>query len=287
VSETRTVEFYKVSGSGNDFIALVEPAVDPTAEQISAWCRRGISVGADGLFVLRRVADGAAMAAVRMAYWNADGHSARLCINGTRCAARLAFDLGWAESETVIETGAGRVRARRAAPSEVSIELPPPAAEPHDLVLEVDGARHRGLFVTVGVPHLVLLWPRSLADAPVAELGARLRRHPDFGPGGTNVDFVRFPTPSTMEIRSFERGVEAETLACGTGVLASAAVGLHLGVATLPLDGLTGGGFHLRVTGELEHGRPVRWQLAGDARILERGELLADAAVQPAEPRCS
>jgi len=278
----RSIEFFKVSGSGNDFIALVEPAEDPSAEQIAAWCRRGISLGADGLFVLRRREHGAAMT-----YWNADGQPARLCINGTRCAARLAFDLGWAETETVIETGAGPVRAHRVAPREVGIELPPPTREPKDLVLEVDGTRQRGFFQTVGVPHLVLLWPKSLHDAPVAALGARLRRHPDFGPGGTNVDFVRFPTPSTMEIRSFERGVEAETLACGTGVLASAAVGLHLGVAALPLACLTGGGFLLRVTGEVSNRRPERWQLAGDARVLARGELLADAAVRPAEPRWS
>ena len=276
------MEFYKVSGSGNDFLALVEPGADPTAEQVAAWCRRGISIGADGLFVLRRNPTGASMT-----YWNADGHMARLCINGTRCAARLAYDLGWATGETTIETGAGPVRANRTAPSEISIELPPPANEPQDLSLEVDGARHRGLFQTVGVPHLVLLWPKSLAEAPVDALGARLRRHPDFGPGGTNVDFVRFPSPSTMEIRSFERGVEAETLACGTGVLAAAAVGAHLGVATLPTTVLTGGGFRLVVTGEIAGGRPVRWQLAGDARVLERGTLFADAGVQPAEPRWS
>ena len=274
------MEFYKVSGSGNDFVALIEPAANPSAEQIAAWCRRGISIGADGLFVLRRRDHGA-----EMAYWNSDGQPARLCINGTRCAARLAYDLGWANGETTIETGAGPVRANRTGASEIAIELPPPSAAPQDLVLEVDGARHRGLFQTVGVPHLVLLWPKTLRDAPVAALGARLRHHPDFGPGGTNVDFVRFPNPSTMEIRSFERGVEAETLACGTGVLASAAVGLHIGVATLPLTSLTGGGFVLRVTGEVADGLPVRWQLAGDARVLERGELFADAAVNPEEPR--
>ena len=95
------MEFYKVSGSGNDFLALIEPQADPSAEQIAAWCRRGISLGADGLFVLRRLEHGAAMA-----YWNSDGQPARLCINGTRCAARLAYDLGWAAGETTIETGA-------------------------------------------------------------------------------------------------------------------------------------------------------------------------------------
>jgi diaminopimelate epimerase len=277
------VEFYKVSGSGNDFLALVEPVEEPHGKQIAAWCQRGVSVGADGLFLLRRNATGATMT-----YWNSDGNPARLCINGTRCAARLVFDLGWCCAQTtVIETGAGPVRASRVSPTEVAIELPPPAEPPHDLALEVDGARHRGLFQTVGVPHLVLLWPKSLRDAPVAELGARLRHHPDFGPGGTNVDFVRFPSPGAMEIRSFERGVEAETLACGTGVLAATAIGLHLGVAALPLAVLTGGGFLLRVNGEAAAGKPLRWELQGDARVVARGDLLADAAVEVPQPAWS
>ncbi|MEO8502704.1 MAG: diaminopimelate epimerase [Acidobacteriota bacterium] len=279
---TGTMQYYKVSGSGNDFLALVEPPEVPSAGEIEAWCRRGVSIGADGLFILWQAGGDAVMQ-----YWNADGLPAKLCINGTRCAARLAFELGWATEQVVVQTGAGPVRARPTGDTTIAIELPPPAEPPADLALEVDGARHRGLFQTVGVPHLVLLWPKSLSAAPVAELGARLRRHPDFGTAGTNVDFVRFPTASTMEIRSFERGVEAETLACGTGVLAATAVGLHLGVATLPLDVLTGGGFHLQVSGEAVDTRPVRWELAGDARIVSRGVLLCEAGVQPPTPQWS
>ncbi|HSL83119.1 MAG TPA: diaminopimelate epimerase [Thermoanaerobaculia bacterium] len=282
--------FYKVSGAGNDFIALVEPPARPGAEEIRAWCRRGLSHGADGLFVL----EGAGPGAARMTYWNADGGEAALCLNGTRCAARLAFDLGWAAADGLltVETGAGPFAARRLGPAEIAVEVPPLAAAPEAREVEVDGRRHRGWAVTVGVPHFVLERPGGLADAPVASLGPGLRRHPAFGAGGTNVDFVRFadarpgprPDRARLEVRSFERGVEAETLACGTGVLAAVAAGLAAGRLALPAEAATRGGFALTVDGESDGGLPRRWSLAGDARIVARGELSPDAASLPAPP---
>lgn len=273
--------YYKVSGGGNDFLALIEPERDPTAAEIAAWCRRGLSLGADGLFVLRRQGAGA----VRMDYWNADGRPADLCLNGTRCAARLAFALDWAPGEVTVHTGAGAVRAQLLDRARVALGLAPPARPPEPRGVVLDGEQHRGHFVVVGVPHFVLLWPEGLAHAPVDELGRRLRRHPLFGPAGTNVDFVRFRAAQEMEIRSFERGVEAETLACGTGVLAAAAVGLQLGIARLPLVALTAGGFHFEVIAGASGS--AEWGLAGDARLLARGELLPEAAALPPPPRWS
>ena len=274
--------FYKVSGAGNDFIALVEPAVRPSADDVRAWCRRGLSLGADGLFALERAGSGAA----RMTYWNADGGEAALCLNGTRCAARLALELGWAAADGLltVETGAGPFAARRVAPAEIVVEVPPLAAPPEVREVEVDGRRHRGWAVTVGVPHFVLEQPGGVADAPVATLGAALRRHPAFGAAGTNVDFARFAAPARLEVRSFERGVEAETLACGTGVLAAVAAGLAAGRLALPAEAATRGGFVLTVDGEGEGGLPRRWSLAGDARIVARGEISPGAAALPAAP---
>jgi|HubBroStandDraft_3_1064219.scaffolds.fasta_scaffold01093_12 diaminopimelate epimerase len=296
-----TMPFFKVSGSGNDFLALPEPAAPPPAERIRAWCRRGISLGADGLFTLRR--EGAEVA---MEYWNADGLPADLCLNGTRCAAQLAFHLGWAQGRATVRTAAGRFDARRLDEGSVALGVPAPAAAPAEIRVEVEGRTWSGWRIDVGVPHLVLLWPEDLAAAPVVSLGGPLRRHPAFAPAGANVNFVRFPTPHRMEIRTYERGVEDETLSCGTGVLAAAAVGLALGAATLPLAVATRGGFELEVAaagsaawakglaGEweadaeghagksetgAEHaaGAPRCWTLAGDARIVARGELLAGA----------
>lgn len=274
-------EFFKLSGGGNDFLALAEPSVAPPAESIRAWCRRGVSVGADGLFILRRSPGGTAMD-----YFNADGLPADLCLNGTRCAAQLAFLLGWAADRVDVETGAGRVAACRLDDYRVRLELPAPET-PREQTVEIDGISCAGLRLKVGVPHFVLLWD-DLEHAPVRELGAAIRRHAAFEPEGTNVNFVRYPADSSgrhrMEIRTFERGVEDETLACGTGVLAGAAAGLATGRIELPVRALTRGGFTLEVEGDsraLENGR---WLLAGDARVVARGRLLPPAGVEPAPP---
>ena len=273
-----------LSGGGNDFLALAAPVREPTAGEIRAWCARGLSLGADGLFTLQPTDTGG----VRMRYWNADGHPAALCLNGTRCAARLAIHLGWSAGRFPVETDAGTFAATAVAPTEIALQLPAPDELPHRRTLEVDGRLYDGWFVTVGVPHLVLVWPESLALAPVASLGARLRAHPDFAPGGTNVDFVRFPARHRMEIRSFERGVEAETLACGTGVLASTAVGLQLDLACLPLAATTLGGFTLTVDGRTADSAPRHWSLAGDARLLGTIEPSPEAGVPaPSAPQWS
>ena len=270
--------FFKVSGSGNDFLALVEEAA-PSPEAIQAWCRRGISLGADGLFILRRSPDG-----VVMDYFNSDGYPADLCLNGTRCAAQLAFHLGWAEDAMMdaitIRTGAGTVAARRGDATRVTLELPAPET-PLPMLLEVDGIRCAGYGVRVGVPHFVLPWPESLDRAPVESLGRKIRHHPAFEEG-TNVNFVRFPDGHRMEIRTFERGVEAETLSCGSGILAGAAAGLHTGKSELPLRVSVQGGFELEVGTAGEH-----WLLGGDARVVAQGTLLDGAAASPPPPAWS
>jgi diaminopimelate epimerase len=275
--------FYKLSGSGNDFLALAEPWETPSAERIRAWCRRGVSIGADGLFVLRR-AGGEGAAGATMDYFNADGLAADLCLNGTRCAAQLAFHLGWAENpqRTIrLRTGAGDVAARRIDDSRTAVGFPAPPEPPQALSVEINGVAHEGWRIVVGVPHFVLLWPEGLERAPVGELGRLIRKHPAFGDPGTNVNFVRFPAVDRMEIRTFERGVEDETLSCGTGCLSGAAVGLHLGLARLPLTVETQGGFELTVEGDPEAGS---WFLSGDARVVAEGEILPGAAAQPSPP---
>lgn len=264
--------FYKVSGSGNDFLALVEEPAPPP-ETLRAWCRRGVSLGADGLFVLRRTSSGA-----DMDYFNSDGYPADLCLNGTRCAAQLAFHLGWAEDALTIATGSGPVRARRVDGSRVTLEVPAPE-EPRELVLEVDGIRCAGLHVRVGVPHFVLPWPDSLNGAPVEALGRPLRFHAALGEGGANVNFVRYPDGRRMEIRTYERGVEAETLSCGSGILAGVAAGIRLGRSALPVRVAVQGGFEL----EVAEGSGT-WLLTGDARVVARGSLLPEASESPPPP---
>jgi diaminopimelate epimerase len=270
--------FYKVSGGGNDFLALAEPDETPPPERIHAWCRRGISVGADGLFILRR----AGTVAVTMDYYNSDGLPADLCLNGTRCAAQLAFHLGWAEDAVEVLTGAGPIAARRLDSERVRLELAAPEA-PQALTVESvksGGISCAGFRLRVGVPHFVLVW-EELERAPVRELGSALRQHRLFEPEGTNVNFVRYPEEHRMEIRTFERGVEDETLACGTGVLAGVAVGLAAGRLKLPVRVLTRGGFELDVDRGPEG---TSWLLGGDARVVAEGALLPPAAVEPVPP---
>ncbi len=282
-----SVPAFLLSGGGNDFLALVEPERVPEAATIRAWCTRGLSVGADGLFVLRREAGGA----VRMDHFNADGGAAELCLNGSRCAAVLSRRLGWADRQVELQTAAGQVSATLVGEHRVRLSLDPPAAAPVEkhLDLEPGAAGETGItgwFVTVGVPQFVVARPESLADTPVAELGRRLRHHPAFGDAGTNVMFVRFAS-ARLEMRSFERGVEAETLACGTGALAAAAVAVaHRGLS-VPLEILTGGGTVLRVDGTVDDGRFEDWSLEGDARCLARLDLLAGSIDLPAAPRWS
>ncbi len=215
-----------------------------------------------------------------MDYFNADGTPAALCINGTRCAARLALELGWAAERITVETGAGPVAAHRAGATEIALELPAPSRQPVEMTVAAAGLAAAGWRVEVGVPHFVLLWPEPLATAPVARLGPLLRRHPDFGAAGTNVDFVRFPAPRRLEIRTWERGVEAETLACGSGVLAAAAVGLATARLETPARALTAGGFELTV----EAAGAAGFRLAGDARIIAEGRLRPEAGELPPAP---
>lgn len=271
--------FYKLSGGGNDFLALVEPETEPSPESIRAWCTRRVSLGADGLFTLRRRADGA-----RMIHYNADGGRAELCVNGARCAARLALHLGWSTGSMAIETDSGRIVASEAGMAAVSLELEPPQAEPQALTLSVEGRPVGGLRIRVGGPHFVIAWNDGLAQAPLEALGPPLRAHPDLGPAGANVHFVDFSGTHRFEIRSWERGVEAETLACGSGVLAATAVGLATERLELPATALTRGGFELEVDGTVDNRRLTAWSLTGDSRLIAEGSLHHGAEALPIPP---
>jgi diaminopimelate epimerase len=275
-------ELYRTSGAGNDFLALVEPPAPPARETIRAWCARGVSLGADGVFTIRRVGDGDASdatPAIDMVYWNADGGEAALCVNATRCAAQLAFHLGWAERAVTVRTGAGPFAARQVSADEVQLEMAPPEATARPMTLTLGAGELSGWTHTVGVPHAIVPWESDLALCPVAELGPPIRRHDRFGAPGANANFVRFAGPHDLDIRTWERGVEGETLACGSGVLATVDAGVGAGKLQLPVRARTKGGFVLTVDGETaDDGRRIaRWTMAGDARVLARLEIFPGA----------
>ncbi len=220
--------FTKMNGSGNDFIlvdnrvAKLEPAVMPLLAK--GACARGRSVGADGLIILEpsdRVDPAWGRVDFAWHFFNADGSSAEMCGNGGRCAARFAFDQGLAGDHMVFDTLAGPIRAwvRDAV---VKLEMVPPRGAYRDLRLAALDGQVTLHGVNTGVPHAVLP-VEDLKAAPVRELGRALRFHRHFAPAGTNVNFVCVHDGELL-VRTYERGVEDETLACGTGAVASALV---------------------------------------------------------------
>lgn len=304
-ADAKTIPAWRLSGAGNDFVVLAEPDSTPDAATIRAWCRRGLSLGADGVFRLRRrlpAVEQPGRALVRhgveveMVHWNADGGRAELCVNGTRCAARLAFHLGWSEDVVTLLTDAGPVVARDAGGDRVALELAALSRTSGQATLRaltVEGRAWRGHHLVVGGPHFVLTWDGDLEEAPVASLGAALRRHPDLGEAGANVHFVQWgdgrdgghggggnteADGNAFALRSFERGVEAETLACGSGVLAAAAAGHAAGLLSVPATARTRGGFEMEV-GPLAD--DDGWFLAADARLLARLEVFPGAVAGP------
>jgi len=215
--------FTKMQGLGNDFVVFEGPFV-PAPSLVAAICDRRRGIGADGVLVVAR--GGPAPAAVQMGYWNADGSAAEMCGNGLRCAARYARDRNWVDTVAfVVDTPVG---PRQVVMGDlVTAELGPVVRRG---VVQVDGLTV--WLAEVGNPHAVT-WVDDLGVAPVTTSGPLLERHPSF-PGGTNVEFASTRGRSLIELRVWERGV-GETLACGTGAAATAAVAADLGLVDLPV----------------------------------------------------
>ncbi len=236
--------FWKMHGAGNDFIladdrALAFPVQD--SARIVRLCDRRRGIGSDGLLLIQP----SATADFRMRFFNPDGSEADLCGNGARCIARLAHEIGAAPADMRIETAAGTVRAE-ILPAGVRLHLPPPKDERLNLSIERNRASLPLHFVNSGVPHAVCLVD-DLAAVDVAGLGAFIRRHALFAPAGTNADFIQIADPDALRIRTYERGVEAETLACGTGIVAAAWIAIKLGLVRAPVRVTTVGGDVLEV----------------------------------------
>lgn len=279
---------YKVTGSGNDFVMCdgrFVPRELWTPEAIRRVCDRHNGVGADGLAILE---PGGAPGAVRFHFFNNDGGRAAMCGNAALCATRLAAYLELAPPEgMVLETDSGHYRTRCLPGSDerAEIVLGNVAAPqvPAVALQDTEGPAHLAL---VGVPHLVVQVP----DVSAVDLGKRgraLRWDPALGPQGANVNFVS-PNPSRLaaeagtdapnwRMRTYERGVEGETLACGTGAVAVAAALLRAGaIQSLPLSILTASGRVLQVDGEPNPtGGITNSRLQGEGRILFKACLLS------------
>jgi diaminopimelate epimerase len=264
-------EFFKLSGSGNDFVffdARVEPAgVLAEPPVVAALCARGTGIGADGVVFL----EPSAIADFRIRYLNSDGTEASLCGNASLCAGRLAVELGAAQpARFSFETGAGVVHGR-VRDGRVEIELQPVAEVKASLPeVELAAGEQRVGFARVGVPHVVVL-REDLDRLDVSRRGTELRWHSSLS-HGANVNFLSEAGKGAWHYRTFERGVEAETLACGTGAVACAVLLARWGASGGELELVPPSGRALRVRLE-RRGEELIPTLAGEARLVFRGIL--------------
>ena len=268
MEEGRT--FYKMSGSGNDFIFFdlsEEPAAGlDSPETIRRLCARGTGIGADGVVFIRPGTDDS----FSMRYFNSDGSLGELCGNATLCALRFANEIGLVSAENVsIATDAGMVRARmREDLPEVDLAPVTEVAPQLDSVGRLDREERLG-FVRAGVPHVVII-DQDVATADILGRGSRIRRDPALR-DGANVNFLS-GKPGGWTIRTYERGVEGETLACGTGAVASAILLVEWGRDSSPVRLETRSGKQLEVRLRRE-GSAWRPSLRGSADLIFTGQL--------------
>ncbi len=269
------IPFIKMSGSGNDFIIidLRSPVLDGirVKEFVQKACRRRISVGADGLILVER----SDKADFKWRFFNADGSEAEMCGNGGRCVARFAALKGIAGPSLTFETLAGILSARVDG-KRVKLELTKPFGLKLDEPLVVEGKKGAVSFLNTGVPHAVIFLD-DLDGLDIVKTGRSIRHHSHFAPKGTNVDFVRVEKESLLSVRTYERGVEDETLACGTGVVASALIAAFKGMVKSPVSIKTRGGEVLFVHFEIEGGETRGVFLEGDVCIIYEGEMWEEA----------
>src|ERR1044071_1957981 len=270
------MRLYKMTRSGNDFVFVDGRDVPPdrlSEAEIRSLCDRRTGVGGDGVVTLTPEGDGAA----RMVYFNADGSRAGMCGNAALCSTRLAAKLGIApESGMQLHTDTGVLRTRCVGPGWAAELLLPDFELPETVPLVLGPGELSMVRCSVGVPHLVVV-VNELGDMDVEERGRELRYHPMFAPGGTNVNFVG-PTSDDTEagwrLRTYERGVEAETLACGTGTVAAAFALAQAARGTLPVRIRSWGGNIFSVSGWINEGWAREPWLCGEGRLVFEGTLL-------------
>jgi diaminopimelate epimerase len=270
------IRFSKMSGSGNDFILIDNRsgAVPETelAEIVRRVCRRKLSVGADGLILVEPSVE----ADFRWRFFNSDGSPAEMCGNGARCAARFAVMEAIAGPTLAFETEAGLVEAQVAQNGRVKLRMTDPFSFSHAYPLELQDGTITVSSINTGVPH-VICQVDDLEKVHVAAVGREIRYHPRYAPEGTNANFITRVDDGTIAIRTYERGVEGETLACGTGSVAAALVTAHQSSASSPIDVVTRSGSRLRVYFGRRQGRFTNVYLEGDARLIYRAKMSEEA----------
>jgi diaminopimelate epimerase len=289
LAEFNGLQFTKMCGSGNDFVVIdnrigrVQELLMPDfARRV---CSRRLSVGADGVVLISEPdppeQDGEARFDFRWRYFNADGSEGEMCGNGAMCGARFAYTLNISGPCSRFQTMSGPVEAEvDREGSAVRLQMPDTGQVTCDITVELEDIIATVHFVRVGVPHIVWIVEDAdrFADARRFEqIGRALRYHERFAPSGTNVNVVSVRPDGALRMRTYERGVEAETLACGTGAVATAAVGAALGLSASPVSIAvsSGGILHVMLDWAGDHAQSVA--LEGQARVIMSGQLSAEA----------
>ena len=256
----RMLRFTKMDGAGNDFILIDNRAgkVDLNRSQIARLCDRHRGIGADGVLLLERPSDHADF---RMRYFNADGGEAEMCGNGARCFARFANKMAGAGGKISFETPAGVISAEMIGDL-VTLQMTEPTDLRLNIPLQIGAEKKIAHFINSGVPHVVVPVAR-VGDVDVPQEGSTIRHHEMFSPKGANVNFIEKRGPNKIAVRTYERGVENETLACGTGVVASALVFAFTENEKGPITVVARGGDELRVGFERIDPPPLGFGAAG------------------------
>jgi diaminopimelate epimerase len=275
VDELRLISFWKMSGSGNDFIIIdnrgLSLQIVDLPEFVRRVCRRKISVGADGLFLIEpsRVAD------FKWRFFNSDGSVAEMCGNGARCVARFAYLNGIAGRRMSFETLAGIVSAE-VIDDHVKVKLTDPSPLEARRKIMLDGREFDLDCIDTGVPHAVC-FVEALETCAVTQQGREIRWHEFFQPRGTNADFACVLGRQRMKVRTYERGVEDETLACGTGVVAAVLAAAGRNLVDSPVDVTVQSGETLRVYFSRRADGFEEIYLEGNTKMVYQGLLFEEA----------
>jgi diaminopimelate epimerase len=272
---TMKIPFYKMSGSGNDFIIIDNREGVLEGVDLPGWvkrvCRRGLSVGADGLILVQN----SPSADFQWRYFNADGSEAEMCGNGGRCVARYAYLNGIAGKSLCFETLCGLIRAEVVG-DRVKLQMGDPSDLRLDYTVSIDGDEHIVSSINTGVPHVVQI-VEGLEGYDVSKLGRAIRYHRQYQPAGTNANFIQVRDEHTIHIRTYERGVEDETLACGTGAIASALIAASKGLTSSPVSVCPKGGAVLTIHFQEKGSGFSDVFLEGDARVVYEGVMWEEA----------
>jgi len=271
----RSVNFIKMSGSGNDFIVidnrnqLLNGIFSKTF--VKNLCTKGLSVGSDGLILIEK----SKTADFKWRYFNADGEEVTFCGNGSRCAAFYAVLKKISSPSLTFETQAGIVKAQVKKKS-VKVSMMSPSRLEINNNLCINQKKWEGHYMILGVPHWIH-FSKDIDLINVNEVGRQVRFHPEFMPEGTNANFVDLLNDREIRIRTFERGVEAETLACGTGAVASVLMGHKLFNLSSPVTAYPKGNIPLRIYFKKRDDEFTDIYLEGDSRVIYEGILHQEA----------